>query len=108
MQNIKIGLVASSVPVAVKSRVPLRFPSWNTQTIAPNVADRLSRLRITALMGITTDPNCRNSTAKVTRAMIAAASRSEEHPSELQTLMRSSYASLCLKKKTTDRKYYHP
>src|SRR3546814_17984008 len=74
MQNIKIGLVASSVPVAVKSRVPLRFPSWNTQTIAPNVADRLSRLRITALMGITTDPNCRNSTAKVTRAMIAAAS----------------------------------
>src|SRR3546814_6297271 len=28
--------------------------------------------------------------------------RSEEHTSELQSLMRSSYAVLCLKKKTTD------
>src|SRR3546814_7018780 len=27
--------------------------------------------------------------------------RSEEHPSELQSLMRSSYAVFCLKKKTT-------
>src|SRR3546814_8100257 len=32
----------------------------------------------------------------------AAARRSEEHPSELQSLMRISYAVFCLKKKTQD------
>src|SRR3546814_2453894 len=31
--------------------------------------------------------------------------RSEEHTSELQSLMRSSYAVFCLKKKTTRNKY---
>ena len=41
--------------------------------MAPKVADRLSRLRITALIGITTEPNWMNSTRKVTRAMIPAA-----------------------------------
>src|SRR3546814_5632308 len=30
--------------------------------------------------------------------------RSEEHPSELQSLMRNSYAVFCLKKKTPTRK----
>src|SRR3546814_9838301 len=34
----------------------------------------------------------------------SAGSRSEEHTSELQSLMRISYAVFCLKKKT---KYYH-
>src|SRR3546814_9395823 len=33
-----------------------------------------------------------------------AAARSEEHTSELQSLMRSSYAVFCLKKKTIDKK----
>src|SRR3546814_7893210 len=32
---------------------------------------------------------------------VAAAARSEEHTSELQSLMRISYAVFCLKKKTT-------
>src|SRR3546814_3492237 len=31
---------------------------------------------------------------------VAGASRSEEHTSELQSLMRNSYAAFCLKKKT--------
>src|SRR3546814_1283104 len=34
----------------------------------------------------------------------AQASRSEEHTSELQSLMRISYAVFCLKKKTNNRK----
>src|SRR3546814_1680532 len=34
---------------------------------------------------------------------VAAATRSEEHTSELQSLMRISYAVFCLKKKTTTR-----
>src|SRR3546814_10480851 len=33
---------------------------------------------------------------------VVGASRSEEHTSELQSLMRISYAVFCLKKKTTD------
>src|SRR3546814_10081055 len=33
--------------------------------------------------------------------------RSEEHTSELQSLMRISYAVFCLKKKTTKRKHKH-
>src|SRR3546814_6718581 len=38
-----------------------------------------------------------------------AAARSEEHTSELQSLMRISYAVFCLKKKTTTKdKYYTP
>src|SRR3546814_1311635 len=35
------------------------------------------------------------------RATLAQAERSEEHTSELQSLMRISYAVFCLKKKTT-------
>src|SRR3546814_2589783 len=34
-------------------------------------------------------------------------SRSEEHTSELQSLMRISYAVFCLKKKKKQRKYKH-
>src|SRR3546814_3946448 len=33
--------------------------------------------------------------------------RSEEHTSELQSLMRISYAVFCLKKKTKNNKYYY-
>src|SRR3546814_10301386 len=33
--------------------------------------------------------------------------RSEEHTSELQSLMRISYAVFCLKKKTINKKIYH-
>src|SRR3546814_6719669 len=38
-----------------------------------------------------------------TRSTAAATRRSEEHTSELQSLMRTSYAVFCLKKKTTIR-----
>src|SRR3546814_7030766 len=40
----------------------------------------------------------------VASAPAAAASRSEEHTSELQSLMRISYAVFCLKKKTKRHK----
>src|SRR3546814_7503867 len=38
-----------------------------------------------------------------TRRPVAAAGKSEEHTSELQSLMRNSYAVFCLKKKTTEQ-----
>src|SRR3546814_3432943 len=37
------------------------------------------------------------------RVFLASASRSEEHTSELQSLMRISYAVFCLKKKTNEK-----
>src|SRR3546814_2577886 len=36
----------------------------------------------------------------------SSSGRSEEHTSELQSLMRISYAVFCLKKKTKHKKYY--
>src|SRR3546814_5146793 len=39
--------------------------------------------------------------------LVAVALRSAEHTSELQSLMRNSYAVLCLKKKTTKRGKRH-
>src|SRR3546814_10400563 len=43
----------------------------------------------------------------ITRVLTLATSgkRSEEHTSELQSLMRISYAVFCLKKKTTTKQY---
>src|SRR3546814_8974585 len=38
---------------------------------------------------------------QIPKTIIAAQSRSEEHTSELQSLMRTSYAVFCLKKKKT-------
>src|SRR3546814_3531420 len=48
----------------------------------------------------------RQSARQVTR-FAAPAPRSEEHTSELQSLMRISYAVFCLKKKNTENKEPH-
>src|SRR3546814_1525512 len=42
------------------------------------------------------------------RGPVSSASRSEEHTSELQSLMRISYAVFCLKKKTEYITVQHP
>src|SRR3546814_4369936 len=47
------------------------------------------------------------SLACTSRAMISRSLRSEEHTSELQSLMRISYAVFCLKKKTNDTYTYY-
>src|SRR2546421_9805722 len=74
MQNIRIGVDVSRVPVGVNDSSPDRCPSWKIHTMAPNVADRLSRFRIRALTGITTLPEKRNSITNVITAIIATAS----------------------------------
>src|SRR3546814_20127677 len=48
-------------------------------------------------------PCRRGSRASPGRSASGAASRSEEHTSELQSLMRNSYAVFCLKKKKPDK-----
>src|SRR3546814_4523139 len=50
------------------------------------------------------DPPCREAMGRRQREALTEGLRSEEHTSELQSLMRISYAVFCLKKKT---KYYN-
>ena len=75
-QNMRIGIWASSVPVAVKSSAPDRLPSWKIHTMAPNVAVRLSTFSTSAFTGTRRLPVNRNSTTKVTSATIASATGS--------------------------------
>src|SRR3546814_4189950 len=66
-----------------------------------HVVDEIPRLlqRLPALLGILDDLFDHLEVA-------ARRERSEEHTSELQSLMRISYAVFCLKKKTTKQKNY--
>ena len=59
----------------MKSSVSLEVAVLEDQTMAPKVAERLSRLRTSALIGMTTEPNWMNSTTKVMRAMIPSGQR---------------------------------
>src|SRR3546814_6716650 len=64
----------------------------------------LARARSSELHPIcSTRPSSRNNTASC-----EAAFRSEEHTSELQSLMRISYAVFCLNKKKHNLKHYTP
>src|SRR3546814_3281453 len=60
------------------------------------------------ILGTTTVWNEKRGPASRARECRSAAvrRRSEEHTSELQSLMRISYAVFCLKKKTTSVKYF--
>src|SRR3546814_8609195 len=51
----------------------------------------------------TSDPDI-DRAGSICRQRALASSRSEEHTSELQSLMRISYAVFCLKKKTNNKK----
>src|SRR3546814_2512855 len=68
-------------------------PSWNNQTRA--AVDK--RLALVEERSVLTDRQLR------TLRAVAGRIRSEEHTSELQSLMRISYAVFCLKKKNTTR-----
>src|SRR3954466_9090861 len=69
MQNMRMGVVESRAPVAVKFNALEKWPSWKIQTIAPNVALRLKTLSTSAFAGTTTLPNIRNSNTKVKMAI---------------------------------------
>src|SRR5579862_788715 len=73
MQNMRIGVVVSSVPVGVKLSNFDPCPDWNTHTMAPNVAVSESKLSTTALVGTSRLPNMRNKVMNVTSATIPSA-----------------------------------
>ena len=53
VQNMITGSVGSMPPDAVNPRTSARFPSWKSQTSAPNDALIESRFMTTALIGST-------------------------------------------------------
>jgi hypothetical protein len=55
-----IGLPATVNPGDWNPRTPDRLPSWKIQTSAPKEAVIESSVMITALIGMTTEPNSRN------------------------------------------------
>src|SRR3546814_1696988 len=75
------ALTSANWPRLVRYR-PTRATSSSEPPAASQTAPRLSNAR------------------RACAAMSPATSRSEEHTSELQSLMRSSYAVFCLKKNT--------
>ncbi len=72
MQNMRIGVKMSMLPVGVKPSRPDRCPSWKIQTIAPNVAVRLRTLSSSALTGTRRLPVIRNSSTNVATAISAS------------------------------------
>src|SRR3546814_10001783 len=88
--------------------------STRTDTLVPYTT--LFRSRRAAKTGLGARPVCRRPDSRTRRADLrpgcpdrvgnfshtGAATRSEEHTSELQSLMRISYAVFCLKKKKHD------
>src|SRR3546814_2382175 len=80
-----------------------RFPGrMAAATPRPNSTSSTASALVT--MQHTTSAPATASAADVTTLRPRAASRSEEHTSELQSLMRISYAVFCLKKKTINTK----
>src|SRR3546814_14261731 len=87
--------------------------STRTDTLFPYTtlfrSHRQDRSRAEGRFGLNTEPACRAMPARggimtdTTKEL--SVTRSEEHTSELQSLMRISYAVFCLKKKKKPTKY---
>src|SRR3546814_4937968 len=88
------------------ARVPEVVRYWK-RTVKPPLALRISKKLHSDLMifALPSDmpPEPTVSRTEVAVALEPETRRSEEHTSELQSLMRISYAVFCLKKQKTDR-----
>src|SRR3546814_5039730 len=65
----------------------------------------LDRMEIIRLSGYTEDEKVEIAKRHLIAKQVEAHGRSEEHTSELQSLMRNSYAVFCLKKKKKNSKF---
>src|SRR3546814_9135493 len=75
-------------------------PLWTFPITDIKPVDLLAALkRVEAQGKYETARRCRSFAGRVFRYAVATGRRSEEHTSELQSLMRISYAVFCLKKK---------
>src|SRR3546814_4141159 len=76
-------------------RIPLDGKTGDIRTLCAGVNDLLD-----GMSGIIADIKVASDTIAAASGEISTGSRSEEHTSELQSLMRISYAVFCLKKTT--------
>src|SRR3546814_8669084 len=74
------------------------LPLHAANTVSPNSSHQITRPRSSGSAGMSTGSGYFASTYWM--IALESASRSEEHTSELQSLMRISYAVFCLKKNT--------
>src|SRR3546814_7023329 len=89
-------------PKPLKRCMPRKPPSDETLTMSPCMpASR--HWRMTARQALNVPPTLIAITS-AKRAGVSSSQRSEEHTSELQSLMRISYAVFCLKKKHHQQK----
>src|SRR3546814_8696775 len=106
---LQVPLLRVGPVVAVHPRDVARGLAVDIAGAAPN-HDRCSRspaMRASAFASPSRQARCTACTPRKTpfSTMLSLTSRSEEHTSELQSLMRISYAVFCLKKKKTST--YH-
>src|SRR3546814_3871351 len=92
----------------------MRISDWSSDVCSSDLGHALGarpapcvvRLSVQSRSGAPSGKYGRNGRASSTqRANDGRASRSEEHTSELQSLMRISYAVFCLKKKNNKQEY---
>src|SRR3546814_4278843 len=104
-------LLAATVLAAIRDRNNLDTATvddiiWSTSSQNGKQGGDLGRMAAlsagfdTKASGTTLDRFCGGGISSVNFAAASVMSRSEEHTSELQSLMRISYAVFCLKKKT--------
>src|SRR3546814_1045388 len=95
-------LCPSTTPFRSSTTTQLQWPSSRSTFPPTPVTLQFSRLPAPR-DSLLSPPNSSPATSLscLCSAFLAISSRSEEHTSELQSLMRTSYAVFCLKKNTT-------
>src|SRR3546814_2819353 len=104
VQTCALPILASASEKTATGRTPRRRQvRMMRQAISPRLAiNRLSNMGFPMEFHSAAGPVGCAFVEKGRQPMLALGRRSEEHTSELQSLMRISYAVLCLKKKTTN------
>src|SRR3546814_3078570 len=100
--------VPASAPVPAcdkPAELPAAFAGWRSPGRVPAIgkAFLVDARDPATVRGLVMTAVSRPGRAALVPIEIATAGRSEEHTSELQSLMRTSYAGFCLKKKTVSQ-----
>src|SRR3546814_8676489 len=96
-----------------KTAYEMRISDWSSDVCSSDLAERLRAHRLgdhhafLDLDALQEQVRADQRTEEGAEAVEGLAERSEEHTSELQSLMRISYAVFCLKKKKTTTKTTH-
>src|SRR3546814_7103173 len=81
---------------------------FRSALVVPRLRSGIGQQLGEALLALRGDPVDPPAAARAgSRHHLGLLDRSEEHTSELQSLMRSSYAVICLKQKISQRPNYH-